>query len=42
MAQINQDFKANTFKYIFTNPPFGAVIKKSESDYLENFELAKN
>lgn len=42
MAEINQDFKANSFKYIFTNPPFGAVIKKSESDYLENFELAKN
>lgn len=42
MAEINQDFKPNSFKYIFTNPPFGAVIKKSESDYLENYELAKN
>lgn len=41
MAQINLWFKSNTFKYIFTNPPFGSVIKKSESDYLENFELGK-
>ncbi|MDQ7022650.1 MAG: N-6 DNA methylase [Candidatus Gracilibacteria bacterium] len=41
MAKINLGFKVNTFKYIFTNPPFGSVIKKSESDYLENFELGK-
>ena len=26
---------------ILTNPPFGAVIKKEESPYLDNYELAK-
>ncbi len=41
MAKINLWFKKNTFKYIFTNPPFGSVIKKSESDYLDKFELWK-
>ncbi len=41
MARINLGFKENSFKYIFTNPPFGAVVKKSESDYLEKFELWK-
>ena len=42
MTQINLWFKPNSFKYIFTNPPFGAVVKKSESDYLDKFELWKN
>ena len=42
MKKINLGFKPNSFKYIFTNPPFGAVVKKSESDYLESFELGKN
>lgn len=42
MEKINLWFKANNFDYIFTNPPFGAVVKKSESDYLQNFELWKN
>jgi len=42
MAKINLWFKPGSFKYIFTNPPFWAVIKKSESDYLDKFELWKN
>jgi len=42
MKQINLWFKENSFQYIFTNPPFWAVIKKSESEYLEDYELGKN
>jgi type I restriction enzyme M protein len=34
MAKQNLGFKENSFDYIFTNPPFGAVVKNSESDYL--------
>mgnify|MGYP002266704467 CR=1 FL=1 len=41
MAKINLWFKANSFKYIFTNPPFWAIIKKSASDYLDKFEFWK-
>lgn len=42
MAKINLWFKRDTFEYIFTNPPFGSIIKKTESDYLDNYELWKN
>ena len=42
MIKQNLGFKENSFDYIFTNPPFGAVVKKTESDYLGNFELGKN
>lgn len=42
MTKQNLWFKENSFDYIFTNPPFGAVVKKTESDYLGNFELWKN
>jgi type I restriction enzyme M protein len=37
----NNEFKENSFDYIFTNPPFWAVVKNTESDYLGNFELGK-
>ncbi len=42
MGKINLEFKPENFKYIFTNPPFWAVVKQSECDYLGNFELGKN
>lgn len=42
MTKLNLGFKENSFDYIFTNPPFGAVVKKTESDYLASFELGKN
>lgn len=42
MTKLNLWFKENSFDYIFTNPPFGAVVKKTESDYLGDFELWKN
>ena len=42
IMQINKGFEKNSFDYIFTNPPFGAVVKKTESEYLWKFALGKN
>lgn len=41
MTAQNLGFQPNSFDYIFTNPPFGAVIKDTESDYLGTFALGK-
>ncbi|HRQ21974.1 MAG TPA: N-6 DNA methylase [Anaerolineales bacterium] len=35
----NKGFAFNRFDYIFTNPPFGAVVKKTEKPYLDKFDL---
>lgn len=35
----NRGFALHHFDLIFTNPPFGAVIKKTEKPYLEKFDL---
>ena len=37
----HNSFEKEKFDVILTNPPFGAVIKQSESPYLENYELGK-
>lgn len=37
----NTGFKYNRFDFIITNPPFGAVIKKSEKNYLGNYDYGK-
>lgn len=42
MRQHNLWFQEEGFDFIFTNPPFGAVIKETESDYLWKFDLWKN
>ena len=34
-------FEKETFDIILTNPPFGAKVKKEESDYLDDYELGK-
>ena len=34
-------FKKNQFDILLTNPPFGAVVKSTEKDYLEKYELGK-
>lgn len=36
----NRGFGFNRFDLIFTNPPFGAVVKKTEKPYLDKFDLA--
>ena len=37
----HRDFKKETFDLILTNPPFGAVVKKEESPYLDDYNLSK-
>ena len=34
-------FEKETFDIILTNPPFGAKVKKEESEYLDNYKLGK-
>ena len=42
MGKINLEFRPENFDFIFTNPPFGAIVKATESDYLDSFELGMN
>ena len=37
----HRHFEKETFDLILTNPPFGAVVKKVESPYLDDYELGK-
>ena len=37
----HRDFKKEAFDLILTNPPFGAVVKKEESPYLDDYNLSK-
>lgn len=39
--QIHKGFKKDHFDLILTNPPFGAVVKSTEKDYLDKYELGK-
>jgi len=39
---IHRRFKKDHFDIVLTNPPFGATVKKTEKDYLDNYELGKN
>ena len=40
---IHKKFKKDHFDILLTNPPFGAVVKATEKDYLDKYELgAKN
>jgi type I restriction enzyme M protein len=36
-----KDFKKDFFDVLLTNPPFGAVVKSTEKDYLDNYTLGK-
>jgi len=36
----NQGFKYNRFDFIVTNPPFGATVKQTEKEYLNDYRLA--
>jgi len=38
---IRKKFEKDHFDIVLTNPPFGATIKKTEKDYLDNYELGK-
>lgn len=37
----NTGFKYNHFNFIITNPPFGAIIRKSEKNYLGTYDFGK-
>jgi type I restriction enzyme M protein len=41
IEEEHKDFKKDSFDLILTNPPFGAVIKKSEREYIKNYELGE-
>jgi len=36
---IHKGFKKDHFDIVLTNPPFGAVVKATEKDYLDKYEL---
>ena len=38
---IHRSFKKGGFDMILTNPPFGAMVKSTEKDYLDKYELSK-
>lgn len=38
---IHKEFKKNKFDILLTNPPFGAIVKSTEKDYLGKYELGK-
>lgn len=39
VKKIHKGFSKDHFDIILTNPPFGAVIKDTEKDYIDKFEL---
>jgi len=41
IAKIHKRFKKDSFDIVLTNPPFGAKIKRSEKNYLDNYLLSK-
>ena len=41
IKKIHKGFKKDNFDMILTNPPFGAKIKKTEKNYLNNYILGK-
>jgi len=39
IKEIHKGFKKNHFDIVLTNPPFGAVVKETEKDYLDKYDL---
>jgi len=42
LQKINPEFKKDSFDLVLSNPPFGATIKKKESEHIKNFDLGMN
>ncbi|HDQ23206.1 MAG TPA: SAM-dependent DNA methyltransferase, partial [Candidatus Uhrbacteria bacterium] len=40
--KIHQGFKKDNFDIILTNPPFGAIVKRTEKEYLDKYALGKD
>lgn len=36
----NKEFKANSFEFIITNPPFGSSVRQTEQAYFKQYRLA--
>ncbi|CAD7768791.1 N-6 DNA Methylase [Candidatus Methanoperedenaceae archaeon GB37] len=41
ITEIHKAFRKEHFDILLTNPPFGAVVKSTEKDYLDKYELGK-
>ncbi len=41
ISEIHKGFGKDKFDIILTNPPFGAVVKSTEKNYLDHYELGK-
>ena len=41
ISDIHKSFDKDRFDLILTNPPFGAVVKSTEKNYLDHYELGK-
>ncbi len=41
ITKQHKGFKKNYFDILLTNPPFGAMVKSTEKDYLDKYELGK-
>ena len=42
ITKQHKGFKKNSFDILLTNPPFGAIVKSTEKDYLDKYELGKD
>lgn len=41
ITNCHKEFKSNFFDVILTNPPFGAIVKSTEKNYLPEYELGE-
>ncbi len=41
ISDIHKNFGKDKFDIILTNPPFGAIVKSTEKNYLDHYELGK-
>lgn len=41
ITDLNRGFKRNHFTRVYTNPPFGAIVKQTEKPYLSEFEMSR-
>jgi type I restriction enzyme M protein len=39
---VHKGFKKENFDIVLTNPPFGATVKRTEKDYMDNYKLGKD
>ncbi|MCX6718357.1 MAG: N-6 DNA methylase [Candidatus Staskawiczbacteria bacterium] len=42
IEKLHPKFEKNHFDLILTNPPFGAMIKRTEKDYLDKYKLGED